>query len=250
MAIGWIAFACVFGGALLGMFLRGVLPEHHLSPDSKDVVKLGMGLLGTMAALVLGLLIASAKGSFDTQNTEVKQASANIVLLDRALAQYGPETKDARDMIRRSVAFRLAVTWPEDGSAPERFDTPETTPTLERIETKIRDLSPQNDGQGWLQSRALQMASDVQQTRWLLFGGAGDAIPMPFLVVLVCWISVIFVSFGLFAPPNGTVVAVLLVCALSIAASIFLIVEMGRPFEGFLKISSAPLQYTLSLLGR
>ena len=172
MAIGWIAFACVFGGALLGMFLRGVLPEHHLSQDSKDVVKLGMGLLGTTAALVLGLLIASAKSSFDTQNTEVKQAAANIVLLDRALAQYGPETKDARDLIRRSVAFRLAVTWPEDGSAPERFDTPETTPTLERIETKIRDLSPQNDGQRWLQSRSLQMASDVQQTRWLLFGGA------------------------------------------------------------------------------
>src|SRR5438874_1880817 len=185
MAIGWIAFACVFGGALLGMFLRGVLPEHHLSRDSKDVVKLGMGLLGTMAALVLGLLIASAKGSFDTQNTEVKQAAAKIVLLDRALAQYGPETKDARDMIRRSVAFRLAVTWPEDGSAPGRFDTPETTPTLERIETNIRDLSPQNDGQRWLQSRALQIASDLQQTRWLLFGGAGDAIQVPFLVLVV-----------------------------------------------------------------
>ena len=250
MAIGWIAFACVFGGALLGMFLRGVLPEHHPSQDSKDVVKLGMGLLGTTAALVLGLLIASAKGSFDTQNTEVRQVAANIVLLDRALAQYGPETKDTRDLLRRSIAFRLAVTWPEDGSAPGRVATPETTPTVERIETEIRDLSPQNDGQRWLQSRALQILADLQQTRWLLFGGAADATPMPFLVVLVCWITVIFVSFGLFAPPNGTVVTVLLVCALSIATSMFLIVEMGRPFEGFLKISSAPLQYTLSLLGR
>src|SRR5438876_12325001 len=133
MAIGWIAFACVFGGALLGMFLRGVLPEHHLSQDSKDVVKLGMGLLGTTAALVLGLLIASAKGSFDTQNTEVKQAAANIVLLDRALAQYGPETKDARDLIRRAIAFRLATTCPEDGSRTARLDTHETTATVERL---------------------------------------------------------------------------------------------------------------------
>src|SRR5438552_17765776 len=128
MAIGWIAFACVFGGALFGMFLRGVLPEHHLSQDSKDVVKLGMGLLGTTAALVLGLLIASAKSSFDTQNTEVKQAAANIVLLDRALAQYGPETKDARDLIRSAIAFPLATTWPDDASRTASRATPGTTP--------------------------------------------------------------------------------------------------------------------------
>jgi hypothetical protein len=250
MTIGWIAFACIFCGALLGTFLRSVLPEHHLSQDSKDVVKLGMGLLGTTAALVLGLLIASAKTSFDTQNTEVKQAAANIVLLDRALAHYGPETKDTRDMIRHAVEFRLAVTWPEDGSTPGRLDTPETTPTVERIETKIHELSPQNDTQRWLQSRALQIAGDLQRTRWLLFGGAGDTIPMPFLVVLILWITVIFVSFGLFAPLNGTVFAVLLVCALSIATSIFLVVELGGPFEGLLKISSAPLHYTLSHLGQ
>ncbi|TMA79949.1 MAG: hypothetical protein E6J56_22230 [Deltaproteobacteria bacterium] len=250
MAIGWIVFACVFGGALLGMLLRSVLPEHHLTQDSKDVVKLGMGLIATMAALVLGLLIASAKSAFDIQNNEFKQAAANIVLLDRALAHYGPETQAGRDQLRRAVAFRLAVTWPEDASTPARLDTPETTPRVETIEAGIRELSPKTDGQRWVQSRALQIVGDLQQTRWLLIGGAADSIPMPFLVVLVFWITVIFASFGLFAPPNGTVVSVLFVCALSIAASIVLIVEMGRPFEGILKISSAPLRYTLSHLGQ
>src|SRR5438034_2667463 len=250
MAIGWSVFACVFGGALLGMFFRSVLPEHHLTQDSKDVVKLGMGLIGTMAALVLGLLIASAKSAFDTQNNEFKQAAANIVLLDRTLAHYGPETKQTRDLIRRTVAFRLAATWPEDDSTPSRLDTPETTPTVETIETGIRELSPKTDGQRWLQSRALQFTGDLQQTRWLLFGGVADSMPMPFLVVLVFWITVIFASFGLFAPPNGTVVSVLLVCALSIAASIVLVVQLGRPFEGMLKISSAPFRYTLSHLGQ
>jgi hypothetical protein len=249
MAIGSIACACIFSGALLGMFLRGVLPPHHLSQDSKDVVKLGMGLIGTMAALVLGLLIASAKGSFDTQNTEVKQASANIVLLDRALAQYGPETKEAREVLRRSVAFRLETTWPEESSRPSRVDTPETTPTVEGLETRVRDLEPQTNGQHWLQARALQIIGDLQHTRWLLFGGGGDSIPFPFLVVLVFWIAVIFASFGLYAPPNGTVVAVLLVCALSVAASIFLVLELSRPFDGILKISGAPLRYALAHLG-
>ena len=249
MAIGWSVFACVFGGALLGMCFRSVLPENHLTQDSKDVVKLGMGLLATMAALVLGLLIASAKTAFDAQNNEFKQAAANIVLLDRTLAHYGPETKQTRDLIRRTVVFRLAVTWPED-STPSRLDTPETTPTVETVEAGIRELSPNTDGQRWLQSRALQIIGDLQQTRWLLFGGAADSIPMPFLLVLVFWITVIFVSFGLFAPPNGTVVSVLLICALSIAASIVLVVQLGRPFEGILKISSAPLRYTLSHLGQ
>ena len=157
LAIGSIVFACVFGSALLGLFIGGALPD--LSQDSKDVVKLGMGLIATTSALVLGLLIASAKTSFDTQNDEVKQAAANIVLLDRALAHYGPETKGARDLIRRAIAFRLATTWPEDGSRTARLDTPETTPTVESVEDGIRGLSPSNDAQRGLQSRARSWAT-------------------------------------------------------------------------------------------
>src|SRR6516165_1391537 len=95
-----IVFAVVFGGALVGMALRRILPEHHLSQDTKDVVKLGMGLIGTIAALVLGLLIASAKSSYDTQKNGLAQMAANVLLLDRILAHYGPETKGCRDQLR------------------------------------------------------------------------------------------------------------------------------------------------------
>ena len=246
LAIGSIVFACVFGSALLGLFIGGALPVHHLSQDSKDVVKLGMGLIATTSALVLGLLIASAKTSFDSQNDEVKQAAANIVLLDRALAHYGPE--GARDLIRRAIAFRLAATWPEDGSRTARLDTPETTPTVESVEDGIRGLSPSNDAQRGLQSRALQIVGDLQRTRWLLFGGASNSMPTPFVVLLVLWISLIFASFGLFSPRNATVVVVLFVCALSIATSIFLVVELGRPFEGIMKISSGPMRYAFAHL--
>ena len=124
MVISWIIFACVFGGALLGMLLRNFLPEHHLNADSKDVVKLGMALIATMSALLLGLLIASAKGSYDAQSGEVIQISANILQLDRVLARYGPETKEARDVLRRT-ALSLDRNWSEGTSRSEKLDSPE-----------------------------------------------------------------------------------------------------------------------------
>jgi hypothetical protein len=140
MAITWIVLACVFGGALLGMMLRAALPEHHVNTESKDLVKLVMGLIATMAALVLGLVVASARSSYDKQSTEITQISANISLLDRILALYGPETKEARDMLRRSVVRIVDLTWPENSSRP-----PELNPTAagaEGLYERIQDSRP------------------------------------------------------------------------------------------------------------
>jgi hypothetical protein len=248
--IALIVFACVFGGALLGMFLRVVLPEQHLSEDTKDVIKLGMGLIATMAALVLGLVIATAKSSYDTQDAAVKHTAAKVLLLDRMLANYGPETKEARDLLRQTVASRLDAIWPKDRSQRARLGAPEVEPVAQGIEARILQLSPHNDAQRWLQSQALKIGSDIMQTRWLVLGGLGSSVPVLFLVVVVFWLTIIFGSFGLFAPRNATVVAVLFLCSLSVAGSIFLILEMDRPFEGLMKISSAPLRYTLSQLGQ
>ena len=248
--IALIVFACVFGGALLGMFLRVVLPKHHLSEDTKDVIKLGMGLIATMAALVLGLVIAAAKSSYDTQNEAVKHTAAKVLLLDRMLSHYGPETKEARELLRRAVASRLEAIWPENRSQRARLDAPDAVFADRGIEARILQLSPQNDTQRWLQTQALRIGRDISETRWLVLGGLGTSVPVPFLVVVVFWLTIIFGSFGLFAPRNATVVAVLFLCALSVAGSIFLILEMDRPFEGVMKVSSAPLRYTLSHLGQ
>jgi hypothetical protein len=248
MAITSIVFACVFGGALLGMLLRAVLPEDHMSADSKDLVKLGTGLIATMAALVLGLLVASARGSYERQSTEIAQMSAKIGLLDRILALYGPETKEARDVLRRSVVRIVDLTWPENGSR-----APELNPTAARAEgvyEKIQELSPRNEGQRSLQAQALRMSFDLAQTRWLLHSQRGSAVAVPFLVVLVFWLSIIFVSFGLFTPGNATAVAAVFVCALSVSSAIFLILELDQPFEGLIRISSAPLRDSLADLGQ
>jgi hypothetical protein len=248
--IALIVFACVFGGALLGMFLQVVTPKHHLSQGSQDVIKLGMGLIATMAALVLGLVIATAKSSYDTQDAAVKHSAAKVLLLDRVLANYGPETKETRDLLRRTVASRLDAIWPEGRFQPARFDGPEAVFAAQGFEARILQLAPQNDAQRWLKSQALQIGSDLMETRWLVLGGLGSSVPPPFLVVVVFWLTIIFASFGLFAPRNVTVVAVLFLCALSVAGAIFLILEMDQPFQGLMKISSAPLRYTLSHLGQ
>jgi hypothetical protein len=248
IAIGLIVFACVFGGALFGMFLRARLPEQHLSGDSKDIVRLGMGLIGTMTALVLGLLVASAKSFYDTQSSELTEMSAKIVLLDRVLAHYGPETKEVRDLLHGAVSRTLDRLWPQDSR-----QHPQMEPTAaggEIILDKIQELSPKNDTQRSLQAQALSMAIDIGKMRWLMFEQGGSSISTPLLAMLVFWLAIIFTSFGLFAPRNVTVITTLFLCALSVAAAIFLILEMYAPFQGLIQISSAPLRNALAHLGQ
>ena len=249
LAIGLIVFALVFGSALLAMFLRSVLPEHHLSADSKDVIKLGVALIATMSALVLGLLIASAKTAFDTRSNQLVEVSSGIILLDRALARYGPDTNEARSLLRRSVADTVERFWPAAQRAKPIEIDPEASP-VEALYDKVEALSPQSETQRDLRNQALTLVADVGRTRVLLFEHMGTSIPVPFLVVLVFWLCMIFASFGLFAPRNATVIAALCVCALSVAGAIFLILELDRSFEGLLQVSGAPLRIALTQLGR
>ena len=249
IAVAGIVFACIFVGALVAMRVGRALPAHHLSGESKDVVKLGLGVIATLTALVLGLLIASAKGTYDTQNTAVKQMSANVLLLDRLLARYGPQTKEVRELLRAVVAASVARLWPEEGHRVANLAPDAARPELEAFYTKIAELAPKNDVQRALQARARDVAGELEQSRLRLFTQKDSSIPRPFLVVLVFWLVILFAGYGLLAPRNATVVVVLLVCALSIAGALFLILEMDKPFEGVMRLSSAPVHEALSRLG-
>jgi hypothetical protein len=242
VTISLIVFACVFGGALLGMFLHAVLPQHHLSAETKDIVKLGMGLVGTMAALALGLLVASAKGSYDVQSAQLTQISANVALLDRVLAHYGPEAKEARDLLRSAVTHILDQMWSEDNTSRPAGG--------EVVYDKIQGLSPKNDTQGSLRGQALSIAMDLGRTRWLMYAQRTTSVSVPLLVMLVLWLTVIFISFGLFAPFNATVVASLFAAGLSVSGAIFLILEMYTTYTGLIQISDAPLRAALAHLGQ
>lgn len=247
LAISSITFACVFGGALTGIFLRGVLPKHHLALESRGVITAGMGLVATLAALVLGLLIASAKGSYDSQSTEVTELSAKVVFLDRVLAHYGPEAREARELLRSSVERAIDQIWSKDPVM--MFKTPRAS-GAELIADKIQELSPKNDAQRAMQSQAMSIVMALGQTRWLLYEQRLSSVSVPMLVVLTFWVTALFVSFGLFAPFNTTTIASLAVTALSVSGAIFLILEMYTPYAGMIQISSAPLRAALAQLGQ
>lgn len=251
IATSLITLACIMGGMLIGMFLRTRLPEHHLADDSKDVIKMGTGMVATMTALVLGLVIASAKGTFDTLNSGVRQASTKIILLDRTMARYGPETKEARDVLRGGVTTAIERIWPAERKAIAVDKVGHSGVAIGELEEKLRQLSPRNDDQRGLQSRALQISGEIMEAVSQVTQQAGQtSVPMPFLVLLVFWLTIIFFSFGLFTSPNTTVIIILLVCALSATSALYLILELDQPYGGFIKISSVPLQNALARLGQ
>jgi hypothetical protein len=245
LTISLIGFVIIFGGALVGMFLRSVLPSHHLRDDSRDVVKLAIGLVGTMAALVLGLLVASAKGYFDAQNTEMIQTSADIIVLDRALDYYGPETKEAREVLHSTAVAILNQTWSKSDS---RLDPSSTGGMI--LYGKIRALYPRDEVQRSVQSQALNLTASLGQRRWLMYEQGTTAVSKPLLAIMIFWLTVTFAIWGLLAARNITIIATMLMSALSASGAIFLILEMYDPYEGLMRVSDAPLRAAIAHLGQ
>ena len=247
LVISLVTFALVFGGSFLGMYFRSALSDDHLREDVRDVIRLSTGLIGTMAALVLGLLIASAKSSYDTKSTQIKQITANIILLDLELEQYGPDAQNLRITLRNAIPPLINRIWNEG----DRAKLSPFAPTAEATEfvKKAQQLQPNNDSKRALQAQVLSTSSNVEQARLSLFTQSHDAIPAPFLVILIFWLAIIFTSFGLFVRPNRIVIVTFFVGGLSVASAIFLILEMGQPFAGLMQISSEAMRHALAPLG-
>ena len=242
-----ITFLSIAIGGALGMLVRVRLPDAAIE-DSKEVVRLGAGLMGTVAALVLGLMIASAKNSYDTQTSNVRQLTANLILLDELLEQYGPETKDARAMIRGAAAITVQRIWRENATE-QNTATFAPSAAAERFFYTIETLSPANDLQRSIKPRILEVGTDLVRTRLLMFVHVDNPLPGPLLIIVILWLTVIFGSFTLFVQPNIIVALASLVYALAVSSALFLIVDMSQPFSGLMKISSAPLQHVLPPLG-
>jgi hypothetical protein len=241
---------CIFSGSLIGLGLQRLLPGHHLSKETQDVVKLGAGTIATLTALVLGLLVSSAKSTFDTMNNGIVQGSAKIILLDRALARYGPETKAAREQLKRSIAASVETVWPTEKTGVLALTAFERANAMELVQDKLSELTPQKDVQRQTLAQAQQIVGDLSQTRWMLIEQEQNQLPLPLLVILVFWLTLLFVSFGLFAPTNATSLTVLFVGACAISAAIFLVLELSKPLEGFIKLSNAPLRNALQHLNQ
>jgi hypothetical protein len=249
-AIALVVFVGAFGGALLGMLLGRVLPSRHLSDAARDTIKLGAGVVGTMTALVLGFLVSSASNSLERISVDLAQIAGNAILLDRTLANYGPEAADIRGMIREIYATELELLLSESEQSQLRLTTLDTLTRVEALPRQIRELSPTSEAQQTYQLQGIAIANEISADRWLLLFQGWNAIPVPLLIALVMWLAATFGFFGLFAPRNATVVGALSICALSAATAVFLIDEMNTPFSGWIRLSSEPLRQALLHLGQ
>ncbi len=241
---GLLAFAFLAGIALVALWLHPRLPAHHLSKETTDIVRLGVGVVATITALALGLLISSVKGSFDQVNRDVQVFAARLILTDRALRFYGPGAEHARALLREYTERALNETWPKEKGMAIVEDRV-AGDLLDRTEAAILAL-PADPRKGAASARAAETINDVVKQRWALIQESGSAVP-PFLVTaLVLWLGLIFASFGYNAPRNALVVAVLLVCAGSVAGALFLVMEMDGAFTGLISVPSDPVARALA----
>ncbi len=239
----------MFGGALFGMLLRRFLPEHHLSSETRAVISVSMATVGTLSAFVLGLLVSAGTNSFTTRNQEIMQFSNDLIRMDRLLRRFGPAAQTSRDVLRRYAAMEMQDLFPAGGARPLDLDNPRTLIVLEQLEDGVSSLKPASSTQQWLQSQALQIAGDLDTTRWALVQQSPTLIPLPLLGAMIIWLTVIFVSFGLFAPCNATTIGALFFAAFALAAAVKITIDM-ETLQGRVRISSAPMRQALQEISR
>jgi hypothetical protein len=226
---------------LLGMWLRSLLPQDHLSGDSKDAVKVATGMVATMTALLLGLLVSSAKAYYDTTRAEIVQMAAKVAFLDRALTMYGPDATEAREKLHTALDEAIAGLWPEEGVAMRAPDER----AGDAVYVAIHHLTPRDDVQRDLKAEAKTLATQIAELRALLVAQSKPAVSTPMLVTVSCWLVVIFASFSLVAARNATTTVALIAAVLSVVGAVFLVLELETPLSGIIRISSAPLQKVL-----
>src|SRR3954453_9633241 len=243
LVTGLISFAAIFAGALVGLFVRRRLPGHHLSSETQSAITVSVAVIGTLSALVLGLMISAANSSFSTRTDEVRELSLQLIRMDRNLRRYGAEAEDARAKLHAWAFAKTQQLFPEKGKPRPSGDA--TIEMLEDVQDALLNLTPKDGRQKYLQSLCLTLSSTMIQARWKLEQRKGYSIPFPFLILLIFWLAIVFASFGLFAPANATALVALLLCSLAVAGGIVLIEEMDNPLSGFIQIPPESMRKAL-----
>ena len=242
--ISLVSLMLIVASVWLGQVLRRRLPDHHLAGDSKEVIRLATALIGTMAAVVLALLFSSTRSSYEITNHNVARLTAGIMELDTLLEEYGGTDSAAlRRVLRADIERTVAAIWRDDAQITPQLVQPAAP--RDTVLYRLRQLVPADPLQVSLQARALAVSTDLDQTRLTLFAQPPDSLAKPFILVLVLWLCFIFATFSMSSSANPTLVVVLLACALAASTAIYLILELGQPFDGLLQIPSDALRTAL-----
>jgi ABC-type amino acid transport system permease subunit len=241
--IGFISFVAIFGGALVGRFAARRLPRRHLGAETQTAVTVAVAVIGTLSALVLGLMISAANTSFSARSDEIRQLSLQVIRVDRNLRRYGPGAEGVRTKLHAWAQVKIQQLFSEEGQPPSTSQT--AIAMLEDVQGSLLTLTPANERQKYLHALCLNLSSQLIQARWSLEIRAGHSIPTPFLILLIFWLAIVFASFGLFAPPNLTATIALFLCAIAVAGGIVLIENLDNPGSGFIQLPSEPLRKAL-----
>ena len=241
--------AGVLAGGAAGLFLHLLLPERHLTKETRDVVHLATGMLSVLAALVLGLLIATAKDSLSSADRSVRDFSAILIQAEQGLRVYGPEAAPARDVLRRYTHAAFSQRWTQDDRDILDAASPTGT-TLEQLRLAVLSLQPASDVQRWLREQVLTQSDRLLSLRWQMMEQQDLPFQPVFVVLLTCWLFFIFTGFGFMAPRNAAVCAAFGVCAVAVGGAMFLILEMETPFTGIIQVSRQPLAIALAHMER
>ena len=246
--IGLISLIAIFGGVLLGRFVARRLPGHHLNSETQSVVTVSVAVIGTLSALVLGLMITSANSSFSARADEVRELSLQLIRMDRNLRRYGPEANDARAKVHEWAIAKTQQLFPEKGQPPPSSQT--TIEKLESVQDALLALTPNGERQKYLRTLCVTLSSTLIQARWSLEQRSGHSIPLPFLVLLIFWLSIVFASFGLFAPANRTALVTLFLCSVAVSGGIILIEELDNPLSGFIRVPADSMRKAVVEIAR
>lgn len=239
LGIALIVQFALFGGAVIGLVIGRRLPAPHLHSETRGVVSASMAVVGTMSALVISLLISSGSTSLKARTGDVALLASDIIRLDTLLRRYGPEAGPVRDALHRYATMKVEDLFPSD--TRPNVDNPATFAMLDNVEDLILTLKPGDDRERWLSTQALQLAVAVGDVQARLSQEDVNSLPLPFLGAVMLWLTVLFASFGLFAPRNVTVVIALFLCALAVSAAIKLVLDMDTPFAGRIQLSRPPI---------
>jgi hypothetical protein len=243
-AVGVLTFA--FG--LLGLYLRRLLPEKHMSTGSEKMIGAIMGLVSLLLALVLGTLVGSAYGFFETQKTNIETLCARSLELDLALRQYGASTQPLRDMLRVSMIGAHEAIWGNGKAYQQQFDLDIYMSRFEKWNGMIGSLNPQTPAQTQLLSSMIASSSSYQQTRMLTSLQLASPFSWPLLLIVVSWAILLFCGFGVLSGFNPTSAAALALGSFAVASAIFLILELSQPYTGLFRIPAGSMEQTLAVL--
>ena len=246
--VGLIVLAVILAGAIAGWTMGQRLPAHHITDETKNLVSVSMAVVATVSALVLGLLISNANTSFIARSGQVTALSANILRLDQMLRLYGPKAEPGREALREYAEHKTADLFPEGSDDVARINNQSTYKMLQRVEMFLLGLRPSDPRQQWVVTQALTLASNIGNTRWLLVQENGVGTPKAFLGLVVFWLTLLFASFGLFAPRNLTAAVALMLCGLAVSGAVEMIIELEQPFGGLIQISPQPMRYAVNIL--